>query len=143
MNIGFTGTRRGMTGDQYVTVARLVGEWPEVREAHHGMAEGADSQFHLIAVSRGILTHGHPGVLPGGHPLGRGDMECTVTEDENLMLVRNRKIVRAVDVMIATPGEYANVPRGSGTWMTIRYAKSMRRWLIVVWPDGSVSEYKP
>ena len=143
MQVGFTGTRRGMTADQYVRVNELMERWPDVKWAHHGMCEGADAQFHMLVTSRGIPTHGHPGVLPGGHPLGRATVQCTVTEDDNLMLVRNRKIVRSVDLMIATPGEYRNVARGSGTWMTIRYAKSFKRWLIVVWPDGSISEYKP
>jgi len=57
-------------------------------------------------------------------------------------LARNRDIVNMSDILIAAPGEKAEVLR-SGTWATIRYARKMSRKLLVIYPKGSCKGNNP
>jgi hypothetical protein len=50
-------------------------------------------------------------------------------------LERNTEIVKACDVLIATPKEQDEVLR-SGTWATIRRARKYDKKLAVIFPDG-------
>jgi predicted Rossmann fold nucleotide-binding protein DprA/Smf involved in DNA uptake len=50
-------------------------------------------------------------------------------------LRRNRDIVDACQLLIVAPGEEAE-RRRSGTWATYRYARTVGRALLVVFPDG-------
>ena len=50
-------------------------------------------------------------------------------------LVRNHDIVDVCDVLVATPGQKEEQIR-SGTWATIRYARKIRKQIIIVYPDG-------
>lgn len=55
-------------------------------------------------------------------------------------LKRNRVIVAEGDALIATPSGYKEIPRGSGTWATIRYAREAQLPRLIVWPDGTATE---
>lgn len=140
--IGFTGTREGMTTDQWYRVEWWLFrkfEGGVVNEWHDGDCIGADTQAHgvverLMQSAFKIERHGHPCNLPGDV---RAFNEYDVHYDVKPPLVRNRDIVDAVDLMIAAPKEYDEVFRGSGTWATIRYARRNKKPLIIVWPDGT------
>ena len=122
MNIGFTGTRKGMTRDQRdVLMGLMRARRGLVTAFHHGGAAGADREAATLA-----STYGWPVVphLPAGHR----------SED---YLARNREIVDASDELIATPGDMGEELR-SGTWATIRYARRRRKMVTVVWPDGTL-----
>ncbi len=138
-HIGFTGTRHGMTVEQRAEVALLVkmfagmsGGWRLV--CHHGDCIGADSEFHDIARGVDALIELHPGPLDDHQRQAQrwGDVRHTAQPH----MRRNRIIVLASDVMIATPFEADEQLRG-GTWSTIRMARVAKRPLAIVWPNGT------
>lgn len=140
MRVGFTGTQDGMTGDQSVRVLAILSNLGG-EEAHHGVCIGADAQFHNLACDLGYTTVGHPGVNHEGLPLKRAQVECDTMHKPAFYLVRNKHIVNAVNLMIAAPKQREEQTRGSGTWATIRYARKVNKPLVIVWPDGTFTEY--
>lgn len=143
--IGYTGTREGMTVDQWAKVQALLAEHFQpfvLNEFHDGDCVGGDTQAHAAACavvrSRGwnLKMHGWPCNLEKFRAWNDYDILHKVMPP----LTRNRFIVQNADLMIAGPKEYVEVFRGSGTWATIRYARRLGKHLIIVWPDGTVSE---
>jgi len=127
--IGFTGTRRGMTGDQAATVARILRRLYKGghQEFHHGGEPHSDAQAAELAEIIGYKVVVHPG----------GNAKQNIK--------RNHEIVDVSRVMIAAPFGDSEVLR-SGTWATIRYANGHLNYayppggprpMLVVWPDGS------
>jgi hypothetical protein len=53
-------------------------------------------------------------------------------------LTRNQKIVTDCDVLIACPKAMQEEQRGSGTWMTIRYARKVEKRYVVIYPSGEL-----
>jgi hypothetical protein len=135
MRVGFTGTRHGITPDQYAALRDWLDEH-EVTAAHHGCAVGADEAFAVLASRAAIHVVGHPpdnDRLVSERALLCND-EC---RDPEPYLVRNRAIIDACDVLLACPRGTAEEQR-SGTWSTIRYARRCRRRLVIIWPNGTV-----
>jgi hypothetical protein len=134
VKIGFTGTRAGMTTIQWETLEFLVRAY-NVTEFHSGDCLGADEQ------AVGIMRKLDPRPKMFGHPCNiekwRAHLDYDVVLEVKPPLVRNRIIVNRSDLMFAGPQEFENVPVGSGTWATIRYADSKNVPLIIVWPDGN------
>ena len=147
IKLGFTGTREGMTIAQWVKVGNIIqlllpkedgqNEW------HDGDCVGADTQANNIVNEINLVrtTRMFPLVVTFGHPCDKVNFRAHnfyhVQREVKPPMTRNRDIVDSVDVMIAGPKEYEDVPRGSGTWGTIRYTKRQNKPLIIVWPDGS------
>lgn len=134
ISAGFTGTQKGMTLAQAVTVADCLLNL-QVIEVHHGLCIGADAQFHYMCQKLALAIHGHP-------PLDESKM-ATLTGFEELRapkpyLMRNKEIVNGRDMLIATPYEYEEKIR-SGTWSTIRYARKELIRVILILPDGSIA----
>lgn len=121
MSVGFTGTRQGVTDSQ----AKAVKEYLDMllprhgNKFRHGVCNGADLQCAAIAVSIGYEEARFPA---GDDPLGR-----------------DRIIVDGADFMLATPNNFKNIIRGSGTWYTIRYAARVHVPGVIIWPDGMSS----
>lgn len=142
MKVGFTGTRQGMTVDQYDTFVKTVERLYAdaglgVREWHDGDCIGADDEAHSYAENiPGVYVHIHPSNLSRQRAYNSSDFEY----DEMTPLKRNEVIVNSVDVMIATPSGETEIPRGSGTWATIRYARKTKTRLIIIWPNGEFIE---
>jgi hypothetical protein len=62
-----------------------------------------------------------------------------VLRAEREYLMRNEDIVEEVETLIATPR--TTVPSsGSGTWWTVRFAATVKRRTILVFPDGSIEQ---
>lgn len=139
MKVGFTGTREGMTVVQWEQFEHLVTQLEDLTEFHDGDCLGADTQAHATVRHLGYRPEMH------GHPCNlykyRSHNEYDVTYPVKAPLVRNRDIVRNVDLMFAAPKEFEEVMRGSGTWATIRYAKQAKVPLIVVFPDGTEERF--
>jgi hypothetical protein len=127
--VGFTGSRQGMTQAQREAVVEVL---MEATEAHHGDCVGADREFHEICEELGIDVVLHPPT----DPKLRAWCHATRVEEPRPYLERNRQIVKAAELMVATPKEKVEPPpsRGQGTWSCIRYARKLKRELLVVFP---------
>lgn len=137
--VGFTGTRHGMTKRQQWMFSRLVDELLREHgavELHHGCCIGADATAHYLAGSRGVRTVGHPCNLPRQ----RAALDCDVMLPAKPPLVRNCDIVDSCSLLIAAPAQGREVLR-SGTWATLRYARTVARprWLLL--PDYRTPMY--
>lgn len=131
MKIGFTGTQRGMTGDQKHTVVNLLSR--RDGEFHHGDCVGSDAEAHDIANNMPYWLVSHPPV----DETKRAFKHANEYREPRPYLVRNKAIVAETERLIATPGEFKEELR-SGTWSTIRHARRLRRPIWIVFPDGSV-----
>lgn len=130
MKIGFTGTQEGLTRKQEarfdVLLMGLTGEF------HHGDCIGADSEAHDIAREQGFHIVIHPPVSWTKRARKSGDE----LRKPLPYLDRNRKIVDETEMLIAAPKGMEE--KRSGTWATVRYARKLKRPIIIVYPDGRV-----
>lgn len=139
MRIGFTGTSAGMTAKQKAAVRALLrrlrdrGWGLADDDFHHGVCIGADEQAHAMAETLGFRVWLHPPT--DEKALSKTCKAAYETLPSRPYLARNRAIVDDSDLLIATPktlDEKAE-PR-SGTWYTVRYAKSKGVPTVMVWP---------
>jgi len=149
MKVGFTGTREGMTDQQADVVSRFfrglncsVVTVACPLEFHHGACVGADAQAALM-VDREVFAGrrtivAHPGDL--GAMTDAIAMELSdVRHRPKPPLDRNRDIVDAVEVLVATPKGPEQF-KGSVTWATIRYARKRGKRVVIVWTDGRIED---
>ena len=131
VRLGFTGTRHGMTTAQIAVVDDLIAF--EVTEVHHGDCVGADHDIDRLAKGVGINRVAHP---PSDQRL-RAFTDAEKVLEPKPYLDRNRDIVHDTDMLLATPLEDYQPTKG-GTWYTVRYAESIGRRVVIVWPSGKV-----
>lgn len=135
--IGFTGTREGWTADQARQFVRFMRGY--IGEFHNGYAEGADEDS-LRTVDRmgGYDLHIHPPKVKKfiAHYVPKHSQ--VIWHEEAGFLERDRQIVVASEVMVATPGGFKEIARGSGTWATIRITRAELRPLCIIFPSGEV-----
>jgi hypothetical protein len=138
--IGFTGTRHGMTPSQRSAVSAILEEATHCAGfvAHHGDCVGADAEFHdLCRMNPLSVIVVHPGPVDDlPNQAGRvGD-----SRRENLPhMRRNKNIVMSSTVMIAAPFEPVEQAYG-GTWRTVEMTRKAKRPLAIVWPNGAVTK---
>lgn len=136
MKIGFTGTRDGMTEAQKVTVKKILKGFRDAYpEFHHGDCVGADADAHEIAEKLRYHIVIHP-------PTNNSLRAYCKGEDVSLLdlkpyLVRNKDIVKDTETLIATPNGFKEKQQ-SGTWSTVRFAQKQNKFILIVWPDGTV-----
>lgn len=138
-SVGFTGTQRGLTPEQW----DQLGQWLlrlHPTEANHGDCVGADAQFHrrvreLLPWARVVL---HPPRVP--------DKRAFCQEDEEkrplAYLTRNRAIVRASDFLLAAPAQREEKLR-LGTWSTVRFGRSYSCPLHLILPARAIGGEQP
>ena len=139
MELGFTGTRRGMNDLQKLTVENILMILKPDR-VNHGMCIGADKDFDVISSELRIPRRGWPGTDIGGGCNTRA--QCSGMEEimgERYYTVRDRLIVAHSSILIATPKTYSPEPR-SGTWVTIKIARELGITRYIVFPDGTISD---
>jgi len=133
--IGFSGSQEGMSDSQkvrflsrYLFLKRTLGGDIEF---HQGQCIGADHEALLLAKSQGgVWTVSHP-------PTDQSkvhDVECDEVWPAKPYLERNHDIVDATDYLIFAPKTRHEQLR-SGTWATYRYAKLMRKNILMLHPD--------
>ena len=128
IRIGFTGTRKGMTETQFKALRLiLVSQFSPLSEFHFGDCVGADAEGAAIAKAIGYVLHSHP---PDKSIL-RAFVEADMVYSPKAPLDRNRDIASICQLLIATPAQNVEVIR-SGTWATVRYARAMRKRVIVL-----------
>lgn len=133
--IGFTGTRFGMKAAQLDAYRRrfIALDGAHSLEFHHGDCIGADAEAHDIAIGRGTTIVIHPPIKTK-HRAWKEQAGVLLPPQSHF--ARNRAIVDACDLLIATPKDPVWQPRG-GTWYTIDYACKQKKPLWVIWPDGT------
>lgn len=127
MKVGFTGTRLAPTDSQLDRVRRALVALGAT-ELHHGDCEGSDSAAHDIARELGLRIVVHPPQASLLRAYRSGDVIAPVKP----YLDRNRDIVDETEWLIATPDGPER--KRSGTWSTIRYARSIGRNVSVMMP---------
>ncbi len=134
-DIGFTGTREGLTTEQYTALRRVLGALlsSPADTFHHGDCIGADATAHDVARN---VSHARIVGHPPDKSVIRAFKKCDLLRGELPYLVRNRNIVDATDEMVATPDGPER--QRSGTWSTIRYAVKKGRRVNIIWPDGRI-----
>lgn len=141
MEVGFTGTRSGMTSQQRMSFLGWLQKQPGggVDEFHHGCCVGADEAAVDIIdfMPRALAIIGHPPTvktMESAKAVGRS----TLVKAPAAYLTRNRNIVDASDVLLACPK--GPEEQRSGTWSTVRYARKRDRRVVVFWPNGEVTD---
>jgi hypothetical protein len=130
MIAGFTGSQKGATRAQLEALRDVLAD---VSFLHHGDCIGADALAHGVALSLGVRVVLHPCNIEEKRAHCEGAVRAYPPRDP---LVRNRHIVNATDVLIALPASFREALR-SGTWATIRYARPIRK-VVIIWPDGTL-----
>lgn len=135
MRMGFTGTRRGMTGGQKKALVALLEEW-KIEEIHHGDCVGADDETANLAneVRPRPRIVCHP---PKDESLRAFNPWSDETKPALTHFARNRAIVDATDFLVAAPFEAEHQSHG-GTWYTFDYARKKGKRVLVLTPDGTL-----
>ena len=131
--VGFTGTRNGMSSSQMQSFRKLVAELMNIDSSfHHGDCIGADAEAHDIVLS--II----PDISIVIHPPSKGTMRAYKDQGHVLppkdYIARNHNIVDSTSVLIAAPSSAEHDPasKRSGTWATIRYARSKGKKIYIL-----------
>lgn len=133
LSVGITATRSGLTWKQVeALVAILVQLNPY--EIRHGDCTGGDADADAIAQALGIRRVGHPPVKDALRAFCMTE-ESRPAEEYH---ARNRAIVLATCPLVALPSTYKEQQFG-GTWGTVRFARGLRRPVLIVRPDGRVA----
>lgn len=137
--VGFTGTRKGLTPEQRVSLRRIL-ELDIFGELHQGDCVGADESAHFIAIEFGLRVVIHP---PEDNkcraycqPFEDGELRPKFPYHE-----RNHNIVDETQALIATPEGLVET-RNGGTWATVRYARKNRKPVCIIYPDGTINKDK-
>lgn len=130
--IGFTGTRHGMTDPQRRTVHAVLNLY-FVADAqfHHGDCLGSDAQAHFIARHLNYQIRIHPPTDPKFRAYCCAGVILAPKDN----ITRNHDIVDMTRILVATPRSATEEMR-SGTWATIRYARTKHRKIIIITPNG-------
>jgi hypothetical protein len=147
MNVGFTGTRKGMSERQ----KKELEDWFEehydsyedspnyLAEFHHGDCEGADEAAHELAGYYFKKRVVHPPLDPKYRAYTISDMTPLYLPKEygyrqpKEYLARNHDIVDECAILIAAP-QFAFEELRSGTWATVRYARQQGKPVVILEP---------
>lgn len=130
-----TGTREGMTEDQYDTVIKIL---PSLFDKYgnvfrHGDCIGVDDEMGNI-VSQ-LYSDVKIFIHPPSNPKYRAFNSFGSILPEEPYLTRDHKMVDMADFFLGFPKGMEQELR-SGTWATIRYARKVKRSGMVIYPDG-------
>lgn len=135
IKVGFTGTQLGMRGSQKSKVQDLlmtIGSG----DFHHGDCKGADIEAAELAYKLGFKIYCHPPINPKTRGWFRFNHETFNPYDYTL---RDEHIVEDTDFLISAPNTPYEIIR-SGTWTTVRYARELGKRILIVTPNGDVTE---
>lgn len=136
MELGITGTQKGMTEAQFASLRMLI-QYIDIDKIHGGDCIGFDSECILLVneLRPDIKTVGHP----PSNPKKRMFLEYDELREEKDYPIRNRAIVDETDMLLACPEQENEIIR-SGTWSTVRYARKTGKTVIIIKPDGTWAE---
>ena len=133
LSVGFTGPRTGMTAIQEYMVANVINN-PRISEIRHGDCIGADEFVHSVALKYGKKIFVHPPTNPRFRAFCAGPSEQVIIFPEEPYHSRNKKIVKMSMILLSGPRN-EEVLR-SGTWSTIRYARTLHSPRLIIGPNG-------
>ena len=137
-SVGFTGTsRRPVTVEQITSLVRVLGKLKRqgFTELVHGEAKGADTLANNTAKKMGYRTIGRPSSIHESR------VKTDLSYPPEQPLRRNKVIVLTTSRLIAMPHGPEVVGRaGGGEWATVRYARKAKRPVMIIWPDGTITE---
>ena len=140
MIVGFTGTRHGMTEQQKRCLGMIFEAWKDFAgiELHHGDCIGADAEADEAArfFPRSVIIT-HPPINEGKKKW-RAYCVSDQRQEPKDYIERDHDIVNRSDFVVAAPRGFTEEIR-SGTWATVRYAKTRKIPFVVLWPDGAIS----
>jgi len=135
MNIAFTGTRKGMSNRQKLTLTYLISSLYYSKGIlcfTHGGAIGADTDADEIINKLGYKPYIRPGSDERFSYWFIKKRRSNVY-GAKLYLQRNKDIVNDSEILIACPYTLTEEQR-SGTWATIRYARKINKPIIILDP---------
>jgi hypothetical protein len=135
MIVGITGTQDGCTDEQFVTLGIVLKFYRDngYNRLDHGDCIGVDAEAHLLARQLEYEIIGiHPPIMSGRRAFKKSDLMFEPKE----YLKRNYDIANVCNTLVAVPKQSDEVRRGSGTWATIRYARTFEKPIIIILPDG-------
>ncbi len=148
MRVAVTGTREGMTDAQRATFGTVLLPLDlhgadAVTEFHHGSCQGVDVQAARLAryvLGDGVRVVCHPG--PAGHPCREDSGVDDEVRPAKTHFARNRDLVDGADVLVACPLRPDPIGKNTpgGTAYTVNYARKKGRRIIIIGPDGSITE---
>ena len=143
LDLVFTGSREPGTFKQTASLtAWIEARSPRIRAFNQGCAVGWDHEATMIAreMTKGIVYG-----FPCNIERFVSKLACQLSDvlhDPAEPLLRNRKMVAQGDVLLACPRhdvEPEDPREGGGTWATVRYARNLRKTVVIFWPDGRIS----
>lgn len=144
MNIGFTGTKDGLTQAQHDALFRVFFEIFAAEQdlvCRHGDCIGADASFDALCATFNLPVVIHPGYNSFGDSPTRAycgkDRQNVRVLHTKPYLDRDDDIAAECGLLIACPKEKTEQLR-SGTWATVRRAIKRKKPVVVVYPDGEV-----
>jgi hypothetical protein len=144
IDLGFTGTRVGMTEAQRTTFRRFVRQFYGC--FHEGDCIGSDFMAaEIVDDIGGYFFHIHPPISQKWRANYIPKNSDYKMWEEKFFSERDLDIVHESDVMVATPSGMREIRRGSGTWLTIRMARAELKPLALIFPDGTIKyeRWKP
>lgn len=142
MKVGFTGSSQKALSPLQAQFLINYAQVAQIEEFHHGDCIGADAEAHDIFHMAGIPIMIHPPENPAKRafkltPGYTGGLQNGLLPPKPY-LKRNRDIVMATDVLIACPAGPEILH--SGTWSTVRFARSLGRRIFIIMPEGLKSD---
>jgi len=139
MRVGFTGTRGRVTDFQERRLLELFVFLKEkgAEGLHHGDCAGADELAHSLAVRAGFdWIYIHP-PTDGKHQAhcdinGACPPKGITIGEKKPYLTRNHDIVTVCPILVAMP-KSDEILR-SGTWATVRHARSQGKTIYLIYP---------
>jgi len=135
MEIGFTGSRHGMSASARAKVQALFMIHWTINSANtlrHGDCTGSDEEAFKIAKALGFLTYAYPASNVSERWLAKTKSDLVMVPLP--ALERNTIIVSESTILIATVQGFTSnqAQMRSGTWATVRYAKKegIPFWLV-------------
>lgn len=137
-HVGFTGTRRAVTGHQRDRLDHLLHALAVLVPdtiVHHGCCVGADAVCHELCRKHGIRVAFHP-PLEGRYAFAPDPRRGDVVAPPLPYLDRNQAIIDTSTLLIACPAEHQERLR-SGTWATVRRARAKGIKIVFLYPQGT------
>jgi hypothetical protein len=132
---GVTGTRNGATNYQLASAATLFVACA-VTVLHSGDCIGADEQMYHMGRAFHAKCIIHPPKIDKYRAF------CGDCRDEwwpeKSYWERDQDTVNESEVLFGFPKGVTEELEHSGTWATIRYARTLARPIAVVWPNGHI-----